>query len=160
MLEALCTKCNPKLAPIFQAKGDWCAEHGFPESVCPICHPERGGKPAVDVAGDDAPADGTKVILKGKDTARLAGIETTKAVPGRGRAEIVAPVVISYDAARVAQVGARAPGVVKRVSADIGAWVSAGTPLAVIESAAVSSRPVATHRGTFPGADGRGELPS
>ncbi len=139
VLESLCTKCNPKLVTIFQAKGDWCAEHGFPESVCPICHPERGGKPAVNVAGDDAPADGTKVILKGNDTARLAGIETTKAVPGRGRAEIVAPVVISYDAARVAQVGARAPGVVKRVSADIGAWVSAGAPLAEIESVAVSS---------------------
>jgi cobalt-zinc-cadmium efflux system membrane fusion protein len=138
VLEALCTKCNPKLAPIFQAKGDWCAEHGFPESVCPICHPERGGKPAMDVAADDAPPDGTKVILKGKDTARLAGIETAKAVAGHGAAEIIAPVVISYDATRVAQVGARAPGVVKRVSADIGSWVSAGTPLAVIESAAVS----------------------
>lgn len=139
VLESLCTKCNPKLAPIFQARGDWCAEHGFPESICPICHPKRGGKPAVDVAGDDAPADGTKVILRGKDTARLAGIETTKAAPGRGRGDIVAPVVISYDTARIAQVGARAPGVVKRVSADIGAWVSAGTPLAEIESAMVSS---------------------
>ena len=93
----------------------------------------------MDVAGDDAPADGMKVILKDKDTARLAGIETTKAVLGRGRAEIVAPVAINYDVTRVAQVGARAAGVVKHVSADIGAWVSAGTPLAVIESAAVSS---------------------
>ena len=139
VLESLCTKCNPKLAPIFQAKGDWCAEHGFPESVCPICHPERGGKPAMDVAGDDAPPDGTKVILKGSDTARLAGIETTKAVAGRGTSEIIAPVVINYDATKVAQVTARAPGVVKRVSTDIGAWVSAGTALAVIESAAVSS---------------------
>lgn len=138
VLEALCTKCNPKLAPIFQAKGDWCAEHGFPESVCPICHPERGGKPAMDVAGDDAPPDGTKVILKGNDVARLAGIETTKAVAGRGNSEIIAPVTISYDATRVAQVTARAPGVVKRVSVDIGSWVSAGAPLAVIESSAVS----------------------
>lgn len=138
VLEALCTKCNPKLAPIFQAKGDWCAEHGFPESVCPICHPERGGKPAMDVAGDDAPPDGTKVILKGNDIVRLAGIETTKAVAGRGTAEIIAPVIINYDATRVAQVSARAPGVVKRLSADIGSWVSAGAPLAVIESSAVS----------------------
>ncbi|ACM18577.1 efflux pump, RND family, membrane fusion protein [Geotalea daltonii FRC-32] len=138
VLEALCTKCNPKLAPIFQAKGDWCAEHGFPESVCPICHPERGGKPAMDVAGDDAPPDGTKVILKGNDTARLAGIETTKAVAGRGTAAIIAPVIINYDATRVAQVSARATGVVKRVSADIGDRVSAGAPLAVIESSAVS----------------------
>ncbi len=138
VLEALCTKCNPKLAPIFQAKGDWCAEHGFPESVCPICHPERGGKPAMDVAGDDAPPDGTKVTLKGNDIARLAGIETTKAVAGRGAAEIIAPVVISYDATRVAQVTARSPGVVKQVSADVGSWVSTGTPLVVIESAMVS----------------------
>lgn len=138
VLEALCTKCNPKLAPIFQAKGDWCAEHGFPESVCPICHPERGGKPAMDVAGDNAPPDGTKVILKGNDIARLAGIETTRAVVGRGTAEIVVPVVISYDATRVAQVTARSPGVVKQLSADIGSWVSAGTPLAIIESATVS----------------------
>lgn len=138
VLQALCTKCNPKLAPIFQAKGDWCAEHGFPMSVCPIHFPERGGKPAVDVSTDDAPADGTKIILKGKDTARLAGIETAKAVAGQGRAEIVAPVIIGYDAARVAQVTARAPGVVKQVSAELGSWVSAGTTLAVIESAAVS----------------------
>jgi len=138
VLEPLCTKCNPKLAPVFQAKGDWCADHGFPKSVCPICYPERGGKPAVDVSGDDAPADGTKVILKGKDTARLAGIETTKALAGRGSAEIVAPVVISYDATRVAQVSARAPGVVKRVAADIGTWVSAGSTLALVESAVVS----------------------
>lgn len=41
VLEAVCTKCNPALAPIFKAKGDWCEEHGFPESFCPICHPER-----------------------------------------------------------------------------------------------------------------------
>ena len=138
VLEPLCTKCNPALAPVFQAKGDWCADHGFPKSVCPICYPERGGRPAVDVSADDAPADGTKVILKGKDTARLAGIETARAVAGRGTAEIVAPVVISYDAGRVAQVTARAPGVVKRVSAEIGSFVSAGATLAVIESAAVS----------------------
>src|SRR5690606_30016771 len=36
----LCTKCNPALAAVFQAKGDWCSEHGFPESFCPICNPD------------------------------------------------------------------------------------------------------------------------
>ena len=35
----LCTRCNPALAAVFQAKGDWCEEHGFPESFCPICRP-------------------------------------------------------------------------------------------------------------------------
>jgi cobalt-zinc-cadmium efflux system membrane fusion protein len=139
VLEALCTKCNPKLAAVFKAKGDWCEEHGFPESVCPKCHPERGGKPAVDVASDGAPADGTKVRLKTVDTARLAGIETVRAVPGRGVSEIVAPAVITYDPSRVAQVNARSPGVVKHLQADVGAWVREGAPLAIIESASLSA---------------------
>ncbi len=138
VLEALCTKCNPKLAVIFQAKGDWCAEHEFPESICPQCHPERGGRPAVDVTIDEAPADGTLVILKTLDTARMAGIETAKALPGQQRSEILAPAVITYDATRVAQVNARSAGVIKQVFADIGTRVAAGAPLAVIESAAVS----------------------
>lgn len=38
--QALCTKCNPSLIPVFRARGDWCEEHGFPESICPSC---RGG---------------------------------------------------------------------------------------------------------------------
>lgn len=138
VLEALCTKCNPKLAVLFQSKGDWCAEHGFPESICPVCHPERGGKPAVDVSADEAPADGTLVILKTMDTARLAGIETTKALPGKGAAAIIAPATVAYDATRIAQVSARAPGVVKRLLAEVGTPVQAGAPLAVIESATVS----------------------
>ncbi len=139
VLEALCTKCNPKLAVVFQAKGDWCAEHGFPESICPQCHPERGGKPAVDVSIDEAPADGTLVILKSLEAARLAGIETTQALPAQGRAELTVPVVIAYDPTRVAQVNARSPGVIKRFHADIGTRVSAGDPLAEIESMAVTA---------------------
>lgn len=139
VLEALCTKCNPKLAVVFRAKGDWCEEHGFPESVCPKCHPERGGKPSMDVASDGAPADGTMVRLKSGDTARLAGIETVRAVRGRGVSEIVAPAVIAYDTSRTAQVNGRSPGVVKRLHAEVGAWVRAGEPLTVIESASVGA---------------------
>ena len=36
----LCTRCNPKLEPVFKAKGDWCEEHTRPESQCVLCHPE------------------------------------------------------------------------------------------------------------------------
>lgn len=46
--KAICTRCNPKLAAVFKAKGDWCAEHDRPESQCSICHPElkkQGIKP-------------------------------------------------------------------------------------------------------------------
>jgi hypothetical protein len=38
--KTLCTRCNPRLAPVFKAKGDWCAEHQRPESQCVPCHPE------------------------------------------------------------------------------------------------------------------------
>ncbi len=51
--QALCTKCNPALAAVLQAKGDWCDEHGFPESFCPVCKPDAQG-PAVAVASGSA----------------------------------------------------------------------------------------------------------
>jgi thiol-disulfide isomerase/thioredoxin len=35
-----CVKCHPELAARFKAAGDWCPEHGVPESQCGICHPE------------------------------------------------------------------------------------------------------------------------
>ncbi len=38
--KAICTRCNPKLAAVFKAKGDWCAEHDRPESQCSLCHPD------------------------------------------------------------------------------------------------------------------------
>ncbi|WP_437909119.1 efflux RND transporter periplasmic adaptor subunit [Sorangium sp. So ce327] len=139
VLEALCTKCNPRLAPIFQAKGDWCKEHEFPESICPICHPERGGKPAADVASDGAPADGTKVKLKTKDTARLAGILTAKAVERQGGGGIPVTARIVYDALKVAEINARAAGVVRQLHVDVGAEVKKGAPLAIIDSADVGA---------------------
>ncbi len=135
VLEAVCTKCNPALIPVFRAKGDWCEAHEFPESLCPICHPERGGRPQADVSADGAPPDGTTVRFKTKDTARLAGIETVPARPSSGRTELDAPVTIVFDATRAAEVNARAAGVVRALHADVGSTVAVGAPLAVIESA-------------------------
>lgn len=51
---ALCTKCNPSLVPVFQAKGDYCEEHGFAESFCPICNPDAE---IPNVGKTDPPAD-------------------------------------------------------------------------------------------------------
>jgi hypothetical protein len=41
---ALCARCNPKLAPAYKAKGDWCPEHDRPESQCVLCNPELAQK--------------------------------------------------------------------------------------------------------------------
>ncbi len=139
VLEAVCTKCNPKLIPVFQAKGDWCEEHGFPESFCPICHPDRGGKPAANVASSGAPADGTKVRFRTKEAASLAGIEVVPAEKRLGGARLEAVATVVYDAKRHAEVNARAPGVIKKLSVDVGSVVKAGAPLATIESASVGA---------------------
>ena len=46
--KTICTRCKPKLAAAFKAKGDWCGEHDRPESQCAICKPslkKEGVKP-------------------------------------------------------------------------------------------------------------------
>ncbi|HEX2877145.1 MAG TPA: efflux RND transporter periplasmic adaptor subunit [Polyangiaceae bacterium] len=139
VLEAICTKCNPKLIPVFQAKGDWCEEHGFPESICPICHPERGGRPAADVGADGAPADGTRIRFKGKGTAAVVGIATVTAEVRPNDAALVAPARVAYDATRLALVNARSPGVVRELKVDIGSKVKKGDPLMTIDSAGVGA---------------------
>lgn len=44
--KTLCTRCNPKLVPVFKAKGDWCAEHQVPESQCAKCNPRLAAEDA------------------------------------------------------------------------------------------------------------------
>jgi cobalt-zinc-cadmium efflux system membrane fusion protein len=134
VLEAICTKCNPKLVPVFQAKGDWCGEHGLPESVCPICHPERGGKPINQVNADDAPADGMRIRFKRADTAKLAGIATAKATARENAPAVTAPARLTYDATKLAHVNARSAGVVRSLRVDVGARVKKGQALIVIDS--------------------------
>jgi cobalt-zinc-cadmium efflux system membrane fusion protein len=137
VLEAICTKCHPKLIPVFQAKGDWCPEHGFPMSVCPVHHPERGGRPEAAVAIDEAPASGTKIRFRSLETARDAGIEVIPAAAGMEGAGVFATATVVADAANVAVVNARAAGVVRVIRADVGSRVARGAPLATLESSAV-----------------------
>lgn len=147
VLQAVCTKCNPKLAPVFQAKGDWCKEHGFPESVCPICHPERGGRPERDVTvkpsdvkhDNDVPPDGTKVRLKTKEAGKIAGIESAPAETRNVGDGVTAVTRIAYDARRLAHVNARSRGVVRALHAELGTKLKKGTPLVDIESSEVGA---------------------
>ncbi len=137
VLEAVCTKCHPRLIAVFQAKGDWCEAHGFPMSFCPIHHPERAGRPEADVKADGAPPHGTKVRFKTAAAAAQAGIATATAEARPGGARLEAIATIAYDATRRAEVNARAPGVIRALKVDVGAQVTAGAALAVIDSAQV-----------------------
>ncbi|HSH68768.1 MAG TPA: efflux RND transporter periplasmic adaptor subunit, partial [Deferrisomatales bacterium] len=137
--EVVCTQCNPALAAVFKVRGDWCEEHGFPESVCPTCNPGAAAGLAEDLSADEAPADGTKVLLKTTKVAKIVGIETVQAVEREVSREVSAPAVVTYDASRVTRVNPRAPGVVRAVRAEVGDRVRPGSPLAVVESAAVGA---------------------
>jgi len=151
VLEAVCTKCNPRLAAVFQAKGDWCEEHQFPESFCPICRPEREGRPvAADVSVDGSPADGTKIRFKTRETAALTGIETVEVVEESWTGGTDAVVHLDWDATRVALVSARSSGVVVAIHADVGTLVKPGGGLAKVRSADVGGdrfRVTAARRG-------------
>lgn len=142
VLEAVCTKCNPKLAPVFQAKGDWCAEHGFPESFCPICHPERGGRPQGSPAlekAEMAPPEGTKVKIKSKEIVARVGIETVDAAVSLTAPSIDVLARIALDARRLAHVNARSAGVVRAIAVDVGERVKRGQVLATIDSREVGA---------------------
>lgn len=70
-----CVKCHPELAATFKAAGDWCPEHGVPESQCGICHPEVVVPPPEPPAG----ADFARLADAGQDVPSL----DSHAVPGK-----------------------------------------------------------------------------
>lgn len=137
---ALCTKCNPALAPVFKAKGDWCEEHGFPESFCPICKP---GGPVPDVGdsrdeqAERATLEGRTVRFRSAEIEESAGIETARAEAGKASQAIECTARIAFDADTVADVRAIVPGIVRRVRAELGAEVKRGAPLFELESTRV-----------------------
>lgn len=138
VLEAVCTQCDPALAPVFVAKGDWCDEHGFPASFCPICRPEAEGRPVEqDLSVDGSPADGTVVRLATRDAAARTGIEVVAAVEAPWTEGTEAVARLDWDATRVALISARSPGVVVAITADVGTWVQPDTVLAQLRSAHV-----------------------
>lgn len=141
---ALCTQCNPALIPIFRAKNNYCEEHNFPESICPLCHPEKKGQlipldapaPAAELV---PPADGTEVRLRSAQTAARIGLEVVAAVEHPQGALLTTTARLVYDPAKYAEVNARAPGVVRELTAAVGAQVKAEDGLAVIQSAEVGA---------------------
>lgn len=148
----ICTKCNPKLVPVFQAKKDWCSEHGFPESVCPICHPERGGRPRVSTGGKDKDGDDAKKVQLTPEVMAKAGVKLAPAMK-----EILAPTVavpgdVVADPDKSARITAPVAGRLERVTFIEGARVKVGDPLAVLRVP-----DLAKARSTFTSSSARGQ---
>lgn len=70
-----CVRCHPELAARFRGAGDWCPEHGLPESQCAQCNPHVVLPPLRPPAG----ADVRRLVHAGEDLPSLA----PHAVPGK-----------------------------------------------------------------------------
>jgi cobalt-zinc-cadmium efflux system membrane fusion protein len=75
-----------------------------------------------------------KIKFKRLDTAASAGLEWAKVTELTRTAGVTAPVRLSYDATRLAQINARASGVVRSLRVDVGSKVKKGETLLVIDS--------------------------
>jgi thiol-disulfide isomerase/thioredoxin len=64
----VCTRHNPHLVAKFKKVGDWCAEHGVPESQCFECHPDLSFEPLPEAP---AGADIVKISQQGEDVPSL-----------------------------------------------------------------------------------------
>jgi thiol-disulfide isomerase/thioredoxin len=72
----VCTRHNPHLVGQFKEVGDWCAEHGVPESQCYECHPDLSFEPLPEAPPD---ADIVKISERGEDVSSLE----THLAPGK-----------------------------------------------------------------------------
>jgi thiol-disulfide isomerase/thioredoxin len=64
----VCTRHHPHLVAKFKEAGDWCVEHGVPESQCYECHPDLSFEPLPELPPD---ADLKKLSERGEDVPSL-----------------------------------------------------------------------------------------
>jgi cobalt-zinc-cadmium efflux system membrane fusion protein len=79
-----------------------------------------------------------RVKLLSSDVVEEAGIRIEQAIPGGETGAIIATATIVADNAKCALVNARAPGVIRAFTVELGSAVAKNAPLAIIESASVA----------------------
>lgn len=130
--ESKCTKCNASLIEEYKASGDWCESHGFPESACPSCNPQ---KPP---AGAEAASIEAKTIrFRDPKLEERSGIAVVKATASKVEGAVKCAAQIQFDADKVADVRSATPGIVRALHVSIGETVKKGTPLFELESSLV-----------------------
>ena len=155
--EALCTRCNPALIAAFKVVGDWCAEHNIPESQCTICNPgildskgikTNGAPPVPSVQLIRTPelrrsqrassvtcnTSTLRVQFLSPEIARATGFEYARVESRKITETILCNAEVVYDASLHARLSSRTPGIVQKVSKDLGEPVAAGETLAIVDS--------------------------
>jgi thiol-disulfide isomerase/thioredoxin len=64
----VCTRCKPERLQAYKERGDYCPEHGIPESQCLECHPDLDFSPPKAAPAD---ADVKAIAQAGEDIAAL-----------------------------------------------------------------------------------------
>lgn len=157
----VCTRCNPALVPVFKAKGDWCDEHDFPMSFCPVHNPnatvpgqeksasanapetvdilrasegiEKDGRPGI------GQIEGRVVRFASPSIEQDVGIITVKARRAKRAPEVACAARITFNADHVADVRALVPGIVREVRVEVGQRVEKNDTLFVLVSERVST---------------------
>lgn len=114
-----------------RAPGLFCREHGVMERECGICQPQ--------LAADLRPGESLKVRFPSELSASKAGVRTSTPRPSESRGAVAAFSETRYNENELARITPLAPGLVRRVMADVGAEVAAGETLAEIHSAEVAA---------------------
>lgn len=128
-----CFLCHPELAQAAKAKDGgalMCNEHRLPEAECGICHP--------DLAAELRPGQGVKVRLASAASLAKAGIDTGRPSSSGAGESLAVTARVSYNQNHLAQVSARASGVVAEVNVNAGDHVEKGDVLAVVEAPEVA----------------------
>jgi cobalt-zinc-cadmium efflux system membrane fusion protein len=107
-----------------------------PTEVADAKERAQGSGQQTDRGAENGPA---RVELKSAEVAEIAGLEIVKAIDRPEGAGIVVTASIAFDATKRAVINARVPGIVRAIKRDVGAKVSPGGALAVIESAQVGA---------------------
>ncbi len=155
--ESLCTKCNPKLIPIFKATNDWCAGHGVPESHCYDCNPklsfaqeaayterlkfsEAHPRTALFKANKSTcMTENTVIQLGNAETANRAGLFVEVVSEVADAPTIVAPGEVEFDQASSYALTSLVGGTLVRWVVEPGQMVHSGQTLAFIESLEAAS---------------------
>jgi cobalt-zinc-cadmium efflux system membrane fusion protein len=136
LYEDECFICHPAVTPPTKASGTnqtarlMCVEHGVAEAECGICHPE--------ITGQLEPGQAMKVRLPSKDSARSAGVRTTKPTVGGVSEGIECFAELAFNQNKLAQIVAPVGGIVQEVPVDLGSKVEEQQIVARLWSAGIA----------------------
>ncbi len=108
----------------------FCNEHQVPELECGICQPQR--------TAELEPGQELKVRFESAEAATKAGLRTSSPEASEVQASVSAVCEVQYNENAVARITPFAPGIVRRVLADVGSEVEAGEVLVELHSADIA----------------------